>query len=199
MTTIQFIEWTAVILALIYVVQAIRQQRICFIAAGLSALLYTWVFWTASLYMEAALQLFYLGMAGYGWTVWGRDNSSYTLAVSCWGWRQHGLTLCAVLLISLCSGTLLSRYTDAALPYVDSTTTVAALIATWMVARKILENWLWWIAIDLISIWLYLERGLQASAVLFAGYVLLAIAGYLSWHRQLPESTPSDGSAEHAH
>jgi nicotinamide mononucleotide transporter len=78
-------------------------------------------------------------------------------------------------------GLLLSQFTNASLPIPDSITTIAALLATWMVTRKILENWLWWIGIDLASIALFLNRGLDLTALLFAGYVVLALAGWLSW------------------
>ena len=78
----------------------------------------------------------------------------------------------------------MARWTDAASPFVDAATTVSALLATWMVARKLLENWLYWIAIDLASIGLYLSRDLSLTAALFAGYVLLAAWGYRTWRAQ---------------
>ncbi len=184
------LELVAVLLALAYVVLAIRQQRSCFYAASLSAGLYIVIFANAQLYMESALQIFYVVMAVYGWLAWGRHQSAEERPVTRWSLARHTWIAVAVVLLALVIGALLRRYTDAALPFADSLTTVAALVATWMVTQKILENWLWWIAIDLLSIALYVERGLMATAVLFACYVVLAWAGYLAWRQTLfePES-----------
>ena len=78
----------------------------------------------------------------------------------------------------------MSEFTDAASPFVDAATTMSALLATWMVANKMLENWLYWIAIDTASVGLYLSRDLKLTAILFAGYVVLASWGYLTWRKQ---------------
>ena len=78
----------------------------------------------------------------------------------------------------------MSEFTDAASPFVDAATTMSALLATWMVANKLLENWLYWIAIDIASVGLYLSRDLKLTAILFAGYVVLAGWGYLTWRKQ---------------
>ena len=190
MTTPSVLELAAVLLALVYVVLAIRQRRSCFYAASFSAVLYIVIFAKARLYMEAALQIFYVAMAVYGWFIWGQHHSAEERPVTRWPLARQGWLIAGVLVIAAGIGELLSRYTDAALPFADSLTTVAALVATWMVTRKILENWLWWIAIDLLSIGLYVERELWATAVLFAGYVVLAWAGYLAWRQTLsqPES-----------
>jgi nicotinamide mononucleotide transporter len=94
--------------------------------------------------------------------------------------------IAAVLIVTAVVGSLISG-TGAARPYVDSFTTVASVVTTFMVARKVLENWLYWIVIDAVSIWLYLDRGLQSTAGLFALYVVLAVVGYFQWRgRQVP-------------
>lgn len=176
-------EVSAVGLALAYVVLAIYQQRLCWLAAIASALLYIAIFWQVQLYLEAALQLFYIAMAIYGWIIWGSENNS-VVAIQTWPYRYHAAGCLALLLLSLMLGGAMHAYTDAASPFIDAGTTVSALLATWMVARKLLENWLYWIAIDLASIGLYLSRDLTLTAVLFAGYVILAGLGYRTWRRQ---------------
>ena len=173
-------EVSAVGLALAYVVLAIYQQRLCWLAAMASALLYIAIFWRVQLYLEAALQLFYIAMA-IGW----RSGEMRTTA---WSQFKRGHTAImrrpvALLLLSLMLGGAMQTFTDAASPFIDAGTTVSAL-ATWMVARKLLENWLYWIAIDLASIGLYLSRDLTLTAVLFGGYVILAGLGYRTWRRQ---------------
>jgi nicotinamide mononucleotide transporter len=93
----------------------------------------------------------------------------------------------AILALAITSGFLLSRYTDAALPFLDSITTWAAVVATYMVAQKVLENWLYWIVIDAISIYLYIDRELYLTALLFAAYVVIAAYGWYSWKKILDD------------
>lgn len=183
------LELTAVVLALAYVVLAIRENRLCWAAALVSSGLYTLIFWRAALLMESALQVFYAVMAVYGWLHWGSGSTATTLAIRRWSTQQHLLALGAILLISTASGTLLHYYTRAALPWLDSLTTVAALVATWMVTQKVLENWLYWIVIDAVSIYLYLSRDLHLTAGLFLGYTLLAWAGWQTWRQHYAQQS----------
>ena len=175
------LEIIAVLLALLYVLLAVKEHRICWVVAAASASLYTWIFWEAALIMEAALQLFYIVIAIYGWLSWGEDNGANERPIRTWSWRQHLIAILTVLVISSVTGALLNHFTDAALPWLDSFTTIAALLTTWMVTQKILENWLYWIAIDAISIYLYLSRDLQLTAGLFVVYIGLAYAGWRVW------------------
>ncbi len=89
--------------------------------------------------------------------------------------------LACVLTLSAGSGLALQYWTDAALPFLDSFTTWGSVLTTWMVARKILENWLYWLLIDSVSIYLYLDRGLTLTAVLFLAYLIIALFGYRQW------------------
>ena len=165
-----YVELAAVLLALLYVVLAIREHRGCWLAAALSAVLYTWVFWQASLYMEAGLQLFYIAMAGIGWFMWGAAGDERGVrSIRRWPLSYHAAAIAGIVVAAGVAGQLLTLYTEAALPFLDSLTTVAALFTTWLVARKVLENWLYWIAIDALSIGLYTARDLHMTAALFAG------------------------------
>ncbi|EED36697.1 nicotinamide mononucleotide transporter PnuC [Luminiphilus syltensis NOR5-1B] len=180
-----WLEPAASALALAYLVLAIRERRSCFLVAIASAGLYIVIFWRASLLMESALQWVYIAVSLYGWKQWGSDAGKDRLPVTTKPWRWHLVALASIAVLAGVSGGLLTRYTSAALPFLDATTTIAAVLATWMVARKILENWLYWIAIDLLSIYLYLSRGLDLTAALFAGYVVLAAVGYWQWRKHL--------------
>lgn len=133
--------------------------------------------------MESALNVYYLAMAVYGWWQWSSIENHQAKKIHCWTLKKHSLCIGAILILSLASGALLGRYTEAALPFLDSITTWAAVIATYMVAQKILENWLYWIVIDLISIYLYLDRGLYLTTFLFLVYVVVAIYGWFSWRK----------------
>ena len=177
------------ILAIAYLVLAIRQNIWCWAAAALSTVMYLFIIYQAKLYMESVLQLFYLGMAAYGWHQWrlgGEDHGE--LKVSTWPLRLHAFAIASVMLLVFISGELLTRYSEAALPFLDSFTTWGAIVATFMVARKILENWLYWFVIDSVSIWLYLERELYLTAALFAAYLVMIVIGYRSWRASMLES-----------
>jgi nicotinamide mononucleotide transporter len=179
-------EIAAVVLAVAYLVLAVRQNILCWPAALASAGIYVGLMYTAGLYMESALQLFYIAMALYGWWHWHRGTADGSeLRVSTWPVGHHVKALTAIAILTVASGRLLAVYTDAALVYADSFTTWAAIITTWMVARKVLENWYYWFVIDSVSVYLYVSRGLMLTALLFCIYLVLIVIGYRSWRRSM--------------
>ena len=191
-------ESVAVICALAYVWFAARENILCWYFALVSTAIYTLLFWNVSLLMESALNVYYLVMAVYGWWLWrdrAQDQKTPTnerrRKIHRWPLRNHLLALSGVVTISLFSGWLLNRYTGASLPYIDSFTTWAAIFTTWMVARKVLENWIYWIVIDAISIYLYLDKELYQTAGLYVLYIGFAIYGWYSWSEKLKSSEPS--------
>jgi len=179
-------EVAAVLLALAYLVLAIRENSACWIAAILSTGIYIVLMFRVGLYMESALQLFYIAMAVYGWYSWTHgEGPDHRLPVISWKPAQHVLPLAAILVFSALSGFLLSNLTDAAMPYLDSFTTWGAIITTWMVARKIIQNWHYWFVIDSVSVYLYVSRGLWLTALLFVLYLVLIVIGYREWRKSL--------------
>jgi nicotinamide mononucleotide transporter len=177
-------ELAAVVLGVAYLLLAMRESLWCWYAAFASTAIFLFIFWQVNLFMESALQIYYLAMAVFGWWQWKQGSrGSGTLEISRWSRRQHFYAVGSVLLISLFSGSLLAQYTDAALPFLDSFTTWGSVVTTWMVARKVLENWLYWLVIDGISIFLYLDRGLYLTALLFMAYLIIAVFGYRTWLR----------------
>ena len=183
-------EALAVVLAATYLVLAIRQNIWCWAAAAVSTLIYLFVMFEASLYMESALQVFYLAMAAYGWFQWRRHaDSADDLKVTTWPLGYHLFAIATVLLLVLISGNLLTSYSNAALPHVDAFTTWGAVVATFMVARKILENWLYWFVIDLVSVGLFVSRGLFLTALLFTAYLVMIVIGYRAWRASMAEES----------
>ncbi len=179
-------EITAVVLALVYLVLAIRENIACWFAAILSTSIYIVLMYQAGLYMESALQVFYIAMAVYGWYSWKHgEGPNHSLLVSSWPLRRHTAPLVSILLLTLASGFLLSRYSNAAMPYLDSFTTWGAIVTTWMVARKIIQNWHYWFIIDSVSVYLYISRGLWLTALLFVLYLLLIVVGYRKWRQSM--------------
>jgi len=163
---------------------------LCWLFAFLSTAIYTALFWNVSLLMESALNVYYMAMAVYGWHQWTRggsngDDQPHELAVQTMSLNSHALVILIIMVCSLVSGYLLTGHTTAARPYIDSFTTWASVVTTYLVARKFLQNWLYWIVIDTVSIFLYIDRGLNLTALLFVAYVVIATAGYFKWREHL--------------
>ena len=179
-----WLEITAVIFAILYLILAVKQNILCWIAGIISSVLYFFIMQKAGLYMEAYLQVFYVVMGIYGWSQWSASNASNpSFIVNTWSKYQHMIAISIILALSLLSGSLLERYTDAALPFLDALVSWGAVVATYMVAKKLLENWIYWFVIDATSIFLFIERGLWLSAVLFATYLVIIFFGYQSWKK----------------
>ena len=149
-----------------------------FIHAFIGSTLFTWLCFRRKIYAESFLQLFYMGMALYGYfssqTLW--EVSHWTLTENI-PWIMLG-----AFIVYLTGRTLKS--TDAQTPYLDAFTTIYSLIATWLMVNFIHENWLYWMVIDAVSIVLYARRKMYFGALLFFIYLLMAIDGYveqISW------------------
>lgn len=178
-------ETVAVVFSIAYLLFALKENSLCWYCAFVSTAIYTWIFGDVRLYMESLLNIYYLVMAVYGWYQWRKGGASHQgIQITSWGIRQHGRAIVAVVLASIISGYLLAENTEARLPYLDSFTTWSAVLTTWMVARKILENWIYWVVIDAASIYLYLDRELYQTVALFVLYVILAVVGYISWRKK---------------
>ena len=181
-----WIEFLAAALAVAYLVLAIRQKITCWIAAFVSSCLYVWVLFEAHLYMESALNAFYAAMAAYGFRQWQHGNGGGALAVSRWSAARHAIGLASVVALSMISWIFLRRFTSAAWPFVDSLVTWSSVYATYLVARKVYENWHWWLVIDAVSLCLYFSRRLYLTMFLFALYLVLIVIGMRQWRRTLP-------------
>lgn len=174
------------IFSVLYLVLAIRQNLWCWPAAFLASVITIAVMFGARLYSEAALNIFYAAMAVYGWYQWrygggsGRDSA---LSIGVWPLRLHVFAIGGSVAASVAIGWLMSNNTDAAFPYLDAFVLVSSLVTTYMVARKILENWIYWLVIDSLSLYLYWERGLVMYAWLFALYLVLVVIGFARWQR----------------
>ena len=179
---LQLPEITAVVFAFLYLALAIKQNILCWSAWTLSSCLYTYVMYSAGLYMEALLQIFYVCMGIYGWHQWLNKNSTEQgLSVSTWEPVKHVGAVTLIFVLAYASGLLLEKYTAAALPFLDALTTWGAIVTTYMVANKVLENWIYWFVIDSISIYLFISRELYFTAFLFFVYLFMIVIGYRAW------------------
>jgi nicotinamide mononucleotide transporter len=183
-------EGAAVIFAIAYLLLAVREKVLCWLFAFISTAIYTVLFWDVSLLMDSALNVYYMVMAVYGWYQWTHGGTNggkeqHSLAVRSMSSRQHTLVIFIIAAFSIVSGYLLSEHSTAAWPYVDSFTTWASVITTYLVTQKYLQNWLYWIVIDAVSVPLYIDRGLSLTALLFVAYVIIAVIGYFKWRAHL--------------
>ena len=182
-------EVIAVALGIAYLVLAMRENSLCWYAAFGSTAIFSWLFFDVSLLMESALNVYYLAMAVYGWYVWNKkpQNSAMQnemtpkLPITTWSSKQHILAISGVFVMTFISGFLLSENTTAVMPYLDSFTTWGAVFTTYMVAKKVLENWIYWFVIDALAIYLYIDRELYLTALLMAVYVIMVVFGYAAW------------------
>ena len=183
---ILFLEIFAVSSAIIYLILAAKEDVRCWYAALFSSLLYMYIMYSAGLIMESFLQIFYICMAIYGWYIWSNKiNYPHKLKITRWKKKYHFYTIITVTALAIISGFLLEKYTHAALPFLDAFTTWGAIITTYMVAKKIIENWIYWFVIDSISIYLFISRELYLTALLFLIYLIIIIFGYRSWRKKL--------------
>jgi len=177
------LEWIAVICSVAYVVLAVLKSIWCWPFAFIGSLLFVYLCIDSQLYLEGGLQFFFVIMAVVGWIAWNKSKSK-RLDIRTWSIGQHLVNIILSASIALVLGWIFDQYTDQQNPYVDAITTVFSLAATFMVTRKVLENWVYWIIIDVISVWLYAQRGLNLSSLLFLLYTLIAVIGFFAWYKR---------------
>jgi len=179
-------EWLAVVLAIAYVLLAARQSAWCWLAALTSTAIYTWLFWQVALPFQSALNLFYMVMAVYGYWQWhhkpGEDKSVQSRSLSWHVLAVFGLTAVAVGLGKLAATQFSSEYL-----WLDAAINVFSVATTFMVAHKILQNWIYWFVINTAAVFLYWQSGLILSACLFLGYVGFSVYGYNQWKQEWSE------------
>ena len=178
------LETLAVVLGIGYLLLAMLESSLCWYCAFCSAALYVWISGEVSLYMASALNVYFMAMAIYGWLQWQRGGADKSgVKIIRWTARQHIFGVVIILGASVTSGYLLSSNTAAKLPYLDSFTTWGSVFTTIMVARKVLENWLYWIVINSVFIYLFIDRGLDLTAAMYFLYLVLSTIGFLTWKK----------------
>ncbi len=180
-------QWIALITGLTYVILAANEKPLCWpfgiISCSLIAIDDFSVF---QLYADGVLQIFYVLFGFLGLYYWiFRNEPGESLRVSSWSWQKHIVPVAVGFLLSIPISMLLQKYTNAAYSYLDTVTTLLSLWATWLLVRKVLENWLYWIAIDAVYVFLFWQRGGGLIAVLYAAYLIVAIWGFVQWRKNI--------------
>jgi nicotinamide mononucleotide transporter len=179
-----YIELIAAVAGIAGVWLTTKQIIWCWPVALVNVVLYIFVFFKAKLYADFGLQLFYLVLTLYGWYHWlYGSKDQQILPISRLKINVLGVCLLIGMPGFIIVGFLLQRFTDAALPFIDSFIAVWGIIGTWMMARKILEHWLLWIVVDLIGVGIYLVKDLYATAILYFIFTILAVYGFVQWKK----------------
>jgi len=178
-------EAAAALIGLAYLLLAVRRNLLCWLCAFVSTTIYVVLFANSGLYMQVVLNLYYLVMAVYGFIDWrkGRTDAG-DVRIESWTVNQHVMAAALVIIASTINGWILAEWTDSPAPYLDSFVTWGSFVTTWMVARRIIENWLYWIVVDAAAAWLYFSQGLLATTLLFIIYLGIVVRGYFVWRRE---------------
>jgi nicotinamide mononucleotide transporter len=184
-----YIEVLGVVTSLIYLYFSVRQIIWLWPFGILSSALFIWIFFLSKFYADMGLQVYYLVISIYGWFYWLRGGTrapgSDKLRVSRISLRRAIQLAFIGTMIFFGIVFVLKQFTDSDVPWGDGFTTAASIVATWMLARKILEHWLVWIIVDAVAAGLYIYKGLYPSALLYVIYSIIAVLGYYQWKSEL--------------
>jgi len=182
-----WIEIVGAILSLIYLYLSINQKVSLWFFGIVSSVFYIVVFFQSKLYADMSLQFYYVVISVYGWINWkhGKSGDKEELPTT----KASGTLL---IKISIATGLIylvyyfvLAKFTDSTIPKVDSLVGALSIIGTWMLARKLLENWIVWIVVDGLCVGLYIYKELYPTTVLFAIYTVMSVIGYRQWKKSL--------------
>jgi nicotinamide mononucleotide transporter len=185
-----YIEVIAVITGLIYVLYTIKENKLLWLYGIISSGLYCWIFYRSGIYAYTILYIYYVVIGFYGWYKWSKrpadslDNlGGLHIHKAKKGYLWGCFALTGILTIPIY--VILKRYTDSDMALADALLTSGGMVATWMLTQKLIEQWLFWIIIDLLSFSVMIYKELYPSAILFIVYTLLAMKGYLEWKKEL--------------
>jgi nicotinamide mononucleotide transporter len=176
------IELIAVVFGLLSVVLTIRQSIWCWPTGLVQVILFIGIFYDAKLYSDMILHVIYIFLQFYGWYYWLRGDKGTTppkveslspIMLASWG--------TAVAVLSALWGYVMYRWTDASFAFADAFIMVASLAAQWLLAQKKLQSWWFWIAVDLVAIFVYWQKDLKLTSLLYVVFLVLAGLGWWTW------------------
>lgn len=195
-----WVEVLGTILGTLYIFFSIKQNILTWLLGLLSSALYVYVFFVTKFYADMALQIYYVGVSIYGWILWARGvekNKGHEDLPVTRLTRKLAFTLLAVsILLWIVIYFILKKFTDSPIPFGDAFTTAFSIVATWMLARKIIEQWIIWVVVDFVSLLLYIYKGLYPTTILFVIYTGAAVVGYFEWKKDLLKTDDKNCAAE---
>ena len=177
------LEWLGTVTGFLCVYLAARQHILNWPVSIISVTVYAFLFYQFRLYGDAALQIYFLGTAIYGWYYWLKRKEQHQEPVVSLRPGGYVAVVVSVLLLSGLLGIFLDHYTNSDVPYIDGACTAVSFIAQFLMTRKVLQNWLLWILVDACYIPLYLYKELALTAVLYLLFLVLAGIGYIDWRK----------------
>ncbi len=182
------VEIIAVITGLLYVVLTIREKILLWFFGIISSALYIYIFLKSGIYAYSLLYVYYVMIGFYGWYNWYRKSDEPSLKI-----RKASVTLLIVCIVATLILALpvyfgLKSFTDSDMAMTDALLTSGGIVATWMLTQKYIEQWIFWVIIDLVSFGAMIYKGLFPSSVLFMVYTILAVKGYVEWRKTLTTS-----------
>ncbi|MEI8086014.1 MAG: nicotinamide riboside transporter PnuC [Paludibacter sp.] len=184
-----WIEITGAILSLIYLDLSIRQRVSLWFYGIVSSLFYIVIFFQTKFYADMSLQFYYVVISIYGWMNWknGQSENGEELPTNQLSKRLTLYLILATGIIYIVYYLILSQFTDSTIPKADSLVGALSVVGTWMLARKLIENWLVWIVADALCVALYVYKELYPTAILFVIYTVMAGVGYWQWRKKMVE------------
>ncbi len=177
-------EVLASLLGIAYVILAARESQWCWPLAFISTLIYTLLFWDGQLPMQAIMNFYYMGMAIYGYLLWQRHgNQEDKLPITSWPILKQLLFFAAGSLLTFTLAQYLIHTEFSSNPYLDAGVMVFSIMNTFLMVKKVLQSWLYWIVIDAAAIVLYAQNSYYATIVMYSVYLILAIVGMIAWQK----------------
>ncbi len=183
------LEWFGTLTGFACVYLAARQHILNWPVSILSVGAYAVLFYEGKMYGDSFLQLYFLGTAIYGWYYWVKRKAEAQKPISKLSAKQMTLAAGIIVVLSVLLGLFLDHYTDSNVPYADGFCTAMSFVAQFMMTRKILQNWLLWIVVDICYIPLYLYKDFYLTAVLYLLFLALATMGYVDWKKTWKQAT----------
>ncbi len=182
-----FLEIFGVVFSLVYLWLELKQHPTMWIVGLISSLAYVFIFYQNKFYAETGMYIYYVIISVYGFYAWkfGGKGQSHELPVSRTGGVQALVLAAVTIALFFVIYLLLNNYTDSPVPIGDAFTTSLSIVATWMLARKMLEHWLIWIVVNVASAGLYFYKDMRLTAALFVVYGVLSVYGYFRWKRSM--------------
>jgi nicotinamide mononucleotide transporter len=190
--TSNWVEVIGSILGISYVFLSIKQNILTWLLGFLTSALYIYVFFVSKFYADMALQFYYVWVSIYGWMLWTggikTKKGRKPLPVRKLSLKLGIKLLAVACILWLAIFFVLKYFTDSPVPFGDAFTTAFSIVATWMLAQKILEHWIAWVVVDVVSLILYLYKGLYPTSVMFVIYTLAAVWGYTVWKKDMQKN-----------
>jgi nicotinamide mononucleotide transporter len=182
-----WIEITGALLGLLFIFLEIRQHILLWPVGLATSAFYIFVFYSAKFYADMSLQFYYILISIYGWYWWlyGKKNHESGIPVTHVPQKTTYILLAFTSIATIAIALFLINYTDSPVPIADAFTTACSIAATWMLARKYLEQWLVWVGVNAISVGLYLYKELYPTSILFIVYTVMAVYGYYEWKKTM--------------